>query len=163
VTLITHCAALPCSSRQEPTAIDDAGVKTGRERNSKCYGREHVAIHTCLKSGIIIIIANLPIVPYGSTKRRPSQDHVVDKKRLQVDATNSSIGQQGISIKGVSKSADVAVTSSDLAQAPTLAHPAVVGGKSSRLVIGNLAADVSETELHRLGKVVPGGVKVSRT
>jgi hypothetical protein len=88
---------------------------------------------------------------------------VVDKKRLQVDATNSPTVQQGISIKGVSKSPDVAVNSSDLTPAPTLAHPAVVGGKSSRLVIGNLAADVAETELHRLGKVVPGGVKVSRT
>ncbi|CAO3686757.1 unnamed protein product [Umbelopsis ramanniana] len=122
------------SNKEEPTTIDDAGVKTGRERN----------------------------IPYGSTKRRPSQDHVVDKKRLQVDATNNPTVQQGISIKGVSKSADVAVNSSDLTPAPTLAHPAVVGGKSSRLVIGNLAADVPETELHRLGKVVPGGVKVSR-
>ncbi|KAI8574935.1 hypothetical protein K450DRAFT_264068 [Umbelopsis ramanniana AG] len=119
------------SNKEESTTIHDAGVKAGRERN----------------------------IPYGSTKRRPSQDHVVDKKRLQVDASKSATGQQGISIKGVSKSADVVTNSSDLAQAPTLEHPAVVGGKSSRLVIGNLAADVPETELHRLGKVVPGGIK----
>jgi hypothetical protein len=99
-------------------------------------------------------------VPNGNTKRRPSQEHASDKKRHQPNNTKTteSLTPKGLSIKGAAHAAYG--PPKDVSSSPTIANPAVVGGKSSRLVIGNLAAGVPETELHRLGKVVPGGVKV---
>ncbi|KAM3586961.1 hypothetical protein VKS41_002009, partial [Umbelopsis sp. WA50703] len=116
---------------QSPTA-DDANVKSKRERT----------------------------IPNGNqAKRRLSQENTGDKKRHQSDNTSSpsdgATASKGFSIKGVS-TADIP---SPNPSSPSIAHPAVVGGKSSRLVIGNLASNIPEAELHRLGKVVPGGVK----
>ncbi|KAG2184785.1 hypothetical protein INT43_000698 [Umbelopsis isabellina] len=116
----------------QSSSIDDANAKNKRERT----------------------------IPNGhQTKRRLSQETTGDKKRHQSDKTSSisdgATASKGFSIKGASTADSPAPNPSS----PSIAHPAVVGGKSSRLVISNLASSIPEAELHRLGKVVPGGVK----